>query len=102
MPWNKSNAMSERAKFVLEWQRRWEETKGGRIDVAELCRVFGVSRDTGYRWIKRFVESGQDLRAMAERSRRPHTSPTAVPMAMQDFIVAARKAKAALGSADAA
>jgi putative transposase len=93
MPWKKSNPMSERMKFVLEWQRRWEETKGGRIDVAELCRVFGVSRDTGYRWIKRFVESGQDLRAMAERSRRPHTSPTAVPPAMQDFIVAARKAR---------
>jgi putative transposase len=85
--------MNERVKFVLAWQKRWEESRGGRIDVAELCRVFGVSRDTGYRWIRRYVEANHDVRALEERSRRPHTSPTATPQQTQDFIVGARKAR---------
>jgi putative transposase len=93
MPWKKTDAMSERVKFVLTWQQRWEESKGGRIDVAELCRVFGVSRDTGYRWIRRYVEAGHDVRSLEERSRRPHSSPTAVGQQMEDLIVASRKAR---------
>jgi hypothetical protein len=38
--------MTERAKLVLEWDRRWDEAEGGRVDVAELARLFGVSRQT--------------------------------------------------------
>ncbi len=64
MPWAKTNAMNERSKFVLEWERRWNAGHG-RVDVAELCRIYGVSRPTGYRWIGRYVQSGFDLRAMA-------------------------------------
>jgi short-subunit dehydrogenase len=37
--------MKERAKLVLEWDRRWDEG-GGPVDVAELARLFGVSRQT--------------------------------------------------------
>jgi putative transposase len=85
--------MTERVKFVLAWEKRWQESQGGRIDVAELCRVFGVSRETGYRWIRRYVDAKHDVRALEERSRRPHSSPTATTQQMQDFIVAARKAR---------
>jgi hypothetical protein len=46
MPWSQTDVMKERVKFVLEWERRWKETHGGRVDVAELCRMFGVSRPT--------------------------------------------------------
>jgi transposase len=28
--------------------------KGGRVNMAELCRMFGVSRQTGDTWVKRF------------------------------------------------
>jgi transposase InsO family protein len=85
--------MSERVKFVVEWEKRWQASGGRRVDVAELCRVFGVSRDTGYRWIRRYVEANHDVRALEERSRRPHRSPTQVPEPMQDTIVQARKAR---------
>jgi putative transposase len=91
MPWRASNVMNERIKFCLEWQRRWDEAEGGRVDVAELCRVFGVSRQRGYVWLRRFRESGFDARALEDRSRRPHTSPTAIPEPMQDMVVWARK-----------
>jgi hypothetical protein len=34
----------------LEWERRFKLSDGKRINMAELCRVFGVSRQTGYDW----------------------------------------------------
>lgn len=91
MPWKKTDAMSERLKFILEWDRRWRATQGTRVDVAELCRMHGVSRQTGYVWIRRYQAAGHDLRAMEERSRRPRSNPRAVTPEMEDFIVAARK-----------
>ena len=92
MPWKATDAMNERAKFVLAWERRREEL-AGEVNLSELCREFGVSRPTGYRWVRRYQDAGHDVRAMEERSRRPKTSPTAVPEAMQDVIVCARKQK---------
>lgn len=83
--------MTERCKFVIEWARRWEEAQGGRVNLAELCRQFGVSRQTGHLWVKRYRESGQDLRSMEERSRRPHHRPHAVSQIMEDLVVDARK-----------
>jgi len=47
MPWKESRVVNERAKFCLEWHERWDKAKGGRVDLAELCRVFGISRQTG-------------------------------------------------------
>jgi transposase len=83
--------MKERTKFVLEWERRWNEAEGGLVNMAELCRVFGVSRQTGYTWVERYREGNHQLAAVAERSRRPKTSPHALSLAMEDLIVAARK-----------
>jgi len=40
--------MKERVNFVLEWERRWNETKGGKVGMGELCRKCGVSRPTGF------------------------------------------------------
>jgi transposase InsO family protein len=91
MPWRKTSPMSERAKFLVEWERRWQAGRG-RVDVAELCRQYGVSRQTGYVWIQRYQDAGGDLRAAAERSRRPHTNPRATPLDVQDLIVRTRKA----------
>lgn len=83
--------MKERTKFVLEWERRWQEARGGAVNMAELCRMFGVSRQTGYTWVNRYRESDNDLDAVEERSRRPLTSPNAIDPELEDAIVAARK-----------
>ena len=37
--------------------------------MAELCRRYGVSRPTGYKWIQRFEAGG--LPGLEERARRP-------------------------------
>ncbi len=36
----------------------------------ELCREYGISAKTGYKWRERFLRYG--MRGMAEQSRRPH------------------------------
>lgn len=91
MPWKATEPMKERTKFVLEWERRWNEAKGGHVNIAELCRMFGVTRPTGYTWIERYREANFDLLAVAERSRRPKTSPTAIAPEVEDLIVSTRK-----------
>jgi hypothetical protein len=38
-----------------------------------LCTEFGISRPTGYLWLRRYKELG--VRGIAEQSRRPRSSP---------------------------
>ena len=40
---------------------------------SELCREYGISRKTGYKWRERFVTKGTE--GMEEESRRPLSSP---------------------------
>jgi transposase InsO family protein len=83
--------VKERTKFILEWERRWEATEG-RVNVAELCRQFGVSRDSGHRWIARYREANHDLSAVLDRSHRPVATPTKVDEQIEELVVAVRKA----------
>lgn len=68
--------MSERREFVQLAQQH-------AVSVAELCRRFGISRKTGYKWLDRF----DDLR---EHSRRPHHSPARTEADMEARVVALR------------
>jgi len=56
--------------------------------VAVLCREFGVSRQSGHKWIKRFKELGYD--GLEEESRRPKTSPLATA---EDLVIAVLEAR---------
>jgi putative transposase len=91
MPWRETDSMKERVRFALEWEERWNAARGGRVNVSELCRVYGISRETGYYWLRRYRDAGRDVRALEQRSRRPLTSPTSVSEYMQDFVCAVRK-----------
>ncbi|WP_431623734.1 leucine zipper domain-containing protein, partial [Enterobacter cloacae] len=42
-----------------------------------LCRLFGISRKTGYKWLERFDPS--DLSSLSDRSRAPHSHSRTVP-----------------------
>jgi len=83
--------MKERTRLVLEWERRWDEGEG-KVNISELCREFGITRECGYKWIKRFKAANFDVRAVEERSRRPKHSPTAIDEVRQELVVRARKA----------
>src|SRR6476646_3043282 len=91
MPWRSTDIVKERTKFILEWERRWHATEG-RVNVAALCREFGVSRDAGYRWIRRFQAADHNISAVIDRSHRPATMPMKVDEQVEDLVVAARKA----------
>lgn len=64
-------------------------TSGMRIDVSELCDELGISRQTFYKYRRRFRAEG--VAGLVERSRRPHHSPTQVPADLEDRIVRLRK-----------
>jgi putative transposase len=65
MPWKEMDAMNQRVEFVMRALR----TENFR----ELCREYGISAKTGYKWKERFLEHG--LNGMMEESRRPKSSP---------------------------
>jgi transposase InsO family protein len=44
------------------------------LPFSELCRRAGISRQTGYKWLKRYRSDGQQ--ALSDRARRPRNSPT--------------------------
>lgn len=82
MPWKATSAMKERKAFASDHAL-------GVFSFAELCRRFGVSRKTGYKWIRRYEEGGEA--GLDDRSRRPSRVPHATPPEKVVRIVALRK-----------
>jgi len=71
--------MNERMKFIADHLKdEWS--------VAALCRYYGISRKTAYKWLARYQEEGPI--GLADRSRAPRRHPNAVPEAIQEQIVA--------------
>ena len=82
MPWRKESVMDQKKLFVLR-EQTWE--KG----FAELCRLFRISRTTGYKWKKRYAERGEA--GLEEVSRRPY-SPYQTPADVEQEVIAVRLA----------
>jgi transposase len=59
----------------LAWMMCYQETK----NVQAVCRKFGISRKTFYKWYKRFQQENGSTTALTDRSRRPHRFPRATP-----------------------
>ena len=54
----------------------------------ELSRRFGISRSNGYKWLGRYVEQGRA--GLADRSRRPYSSPTQTAPAVEVEVLRVR------------
>ena len=65
MPWKERQSMHLRREFVLA-------ALAPGANISQLCRDFGVSRNNGYKWIRRYREQGE--LGLEDRSRRPLTS----------------------------
>lgn len=74
MPWMERSTMSLKRELVTL-------AKQPGANLRQLCRRFGVSPKTVYKWIDRFDEGGAP--ALLERSRRPHLSPTRTDDALE-------------------
>ncbi|MBG0512151.1 IS481 family transposase [Agrobacterium sp. MOPV5] len=64
MAWREISVMDQRTEFVM-----LAALDGA--NVSALCKRFGISRQTGYLWLRR-VKAGE---AVKDRCRRPHSSP---------------------------
>src|SRR5260221_7400438 len=60
MPWRASSVMEEKVRFVMEYEQD-ERT------MTELCEVYGIARETGYVWLRRY--RGRGLEGLVERNR---------------------------------
>lgn len=58
-------------------------------NMRELCRRFGISRSNGYKWLERFLAGGRA--ELADRSRRPHCSPTRTDDAVEAEVLRIRE-----------
>ncbi len=82
MPWREASVVEQRLTFV-----RLAESGG--VSFAELCRRFGISRTTGYKWLTRFAVEGGD--GLVDRSRRPHRSPGRVDAEVEALVCGVRE-----------
>jgi putative transposase len=69
LPWNRVSPMKLREEFVLL------ALEPGAC-MAKLCREYGISRRSGYKWVSRYHEEG--IAGLVDRSRRPLGSPLQV------------------------
>lgn len=81
MPWRATCPMKERVAFIVACER--EE-----VPLALLCRQFGVSRKTAYKWLARWAEEG--VEGLKERSRAPRCHPNALAPGVEAAVLALR------------
>lgn len=81
MPWEQTSAMDQRIKFIAD-------CLSGQYSKSELCRAYGISRRTAYKWIKRYHENS--ARGLEELSRAPHRHPNQTDEEVREMIVEAK------------
>jgi len=73
MPWLETDVRDQRIQFVLTVRRG--------TGISEACRAFGISRPTGYKWLRREA-TARSVAVLVDQSRRPHHSPRETPAAV--------------------
>jgi transposase InsO family protein len=81
MSWRRTEVRDQRIELVVRANRG--------ESLSALCREYGITRPTGYVWLRRFREQG--VAGVEERSRRPHVSPSQTRPEWEERIVALRR-----------
>lgn len=81
MPWKEVSVMTQRRDFVVL-------ASTANANIRELCRRFKISPTTGYKWLKRYQNSGEG--GLRDQSRRPFTSPKKTTREKEQLIVTLR------------
>lgn len=83
--------------LVTAMDVRMATVLGGAVgNVTAFCEARKISRQTFYKWRRRFAADGVD--GLAERSRQPRSLPTVTPADIEDLIVETRKRLADAGA----
>jgi transposase InsO family protein len=88
MGWQEASIVEQRFEFVT-----LANAQGATI--AEVCRRFGISRQTGYKWLARFRQ--QKKEGLSDRSRRPLSSPEKCAAEVEASVLTLRDAHPAWG-----
>ena len=81
MPWKEVSIMSQRLEFV-------SLATAENANVRHLCRCFGISSATAYKWLDRFQADGAN--GLGDRSRRPQHSPSRTTTEMEETVTKLR------------
>src|SRR5262245_46810498 len=89
MPWREVSLMDQRKEFVRLFQQP-------DVNRRELCRRFGISPKTAYKWLARATAAKMDW--AQDRSRRPLASPARSSKAIEAAVLEIRDAHPAWGA----
>lgn len=82
MPWRETSAVRERKQFISEWN-------SGQYNFSALCWKFGISRPTGYKWVRRYEQRGTE--GLKDEARVPGHHPNETTRETKEAILALRK-----------
>ena len=88
MPFHEVSRMDARLEFVMLASQEG-------ANVRQLCRRFGVSPTTGYKWRDRWRTAG--MKGLQEQSRRPRQSPLRSVATTEDAVLSVRMEHPAWG-----
>ena len=86
MSWEQRTVEQQREEFVLSARNC--------LNFSRLCREYGISRKTGYKWLER-ANNGETL---DNHSRKPKQSPQRTPIEIEHKVLAVRNAHPAWGA----
>jgi putative transposase len=92
MPWKEICPVEQRLDFLLRY-------RSGTLSVAQRCRLFGISRQTGHKWINRFSPGASSVASLQDVSRRPLHSPASTSALLVQRIIARPQTVPCLGCA---
>jgi transposase InsO family protein len=85
MPWQEVSTVELRQKFV-------DLSKLINANISDLCRRFGISRKTGYKWLNRYQNQGKS--GLTNDSKRPKLSPLQTTKVVEEQVINIRKTHA--------
>lgn len=83
MPWKECTMIDGRIDFI-------HAVLEGHRSIAAVCRDFGISRKTGYKWLNRY-QAAESCTALFDQSRRPIVSPARVAEDIEQRVIELRK-----------
>lgn len=83
MPWNVRDVVEQRTRFLKDYD-------SGQYNVAELSRMYEISRQTAYNLLERRAQDG-DAEGVQDRSRAPQRHPNQTPVWQEQAILELRR-----------
>jgi transposase InsO family protein len=82
MPWKVSGVVERRRQFVAEYE-------SGQWTMSDLCRIYGITRPTGYELVRRWASEGEG--GLEDRRRAPRRHPNQTPGEIEAQVLELRR-----------